>query len=362
MAYKLKTFGLSITDTCNLTCSICYMNGGPTGRLRMSVSKVREIVHDVLQISPSLRCICLGGGEPLTHPEIFQIIAIINELGLPIRLETNGTLLVPEVVRRLKQLNLDSVMVSLDGATPETHDRIRGSGSFQHTLEGIHNLIEASISFFINARVSPINQNTFLDLVKLASDLGAKCLNVGSILPAGRARTDFRQFGLSHPAYARVVQQVLHNATNIGVAFGCGVPTRYFGEVPKPSEAEVDEAGFIQGDNQGCQAGITTVEVMANGDVQPCGAIDVPAGNVYETSFIQIWNESPLLQIFRNRHNLRGICGVCRDREICGGCRARALGLAQDYLGDDPCCPIVALAYRDLSAIRPFLVRYPQSG
>jgi radical SAM protein with 4Fe4S-binding SPASM domain len=75
---------------------------------------------------------------------------------------------------------------------------------------------------------------------------------------------------------------------------------------------------------RGCIAGIRYCRIYANGDVTPCPYLPVGAGNVRQTPFGEIWDNSPVFRVLRNPDLLTGKCGRCGYREICGGCRARA--------------------------------------
>ena len=89
----------------------------------------------------------------------------------------------------------------------------------------------------------------------------------------------------------------------------------------------------------GCAAGRGFVYIKSNGDVWPCPFVEVTAGNVRETSFQNIYEESIVFKNLRNREEtLKGNCGDCRYKTICGGCRGRAMAYTDDYLAEDPSC------------------------
>jgi len=62
------------------------------------------------------------------------------------------------------------------------------------------------------------------------------------------------------------------------------------------------------------------------------------AGNVRQTSLVEVYRESPLFQSIRDVNLLQGRCGICEYRVLCGGCRARALGATRNYLEEEPFC------------------------
>ena len=83
---------------------------------------------------------------------------------------------------------------------------------------------------------------------------------------------------------------------------------------------------------RGCIAGLYYCRIFANGDVTPCPYLPVKLGNIRETSFKDIWFNSPVFKALRNPDSLKGKCGECGYRVVCGGCRARAYGLSSDFI------------------------------
>ena len=90
--------------------------------------------------------------------------------------------------------------------------------------------------------------------------------------------------------------------------------------------------------SRGCLAGVGFCFVSHVGDVQPCGYFDMPAGNVREQPFADIWRGSPLFAELRDLDALKGKCGACEYKRVCGGCRARAYERTGDYLAEEPYC------------------------
>jgi radical SAM protein with 4Fe4S-binding SPASM domain len=83
--------------------------------------------------------------------------------------------------------------------------------------------------------------------------------------------------------------------------------------------------------------------ISFKGDVQTCGFLDIPAGNLVDNSynFAKIWRKSPFLNEIRNTELLEGKCGECEYVEVCGGCKARAMAMMGNYLAGDPVCGYV---------------------
>ena len=97
---------------------------------------------------------------------------------------------------------------------------------------------------------------------------------------------------------------------------------------------------------KGCLAGTGVCFVSHRGEVFPCGYLPVEAGNIRRQPFREIWEESQLFTELRDPDLLGGKCGFCEFKKICGGCRARAYGMTQEYLGEEPFCTYEPLTMR----------------
>lgn len=75
----------------------------------------------------------------------------------------------------------------------------------------------------------------------------------------------------------------------------------------------------------GCLAGIAAGYVTAEGNFFPCPFIWKSCGNVKNKSLEEIWNNSDILKVLRDRSQFYGKCGNCRFINCCGGCRASSL-------------------------------------
>ena len=96
--------------------------------------------------------------------------------------------------------------------------------------------------------------------------------------------------------------------------------------------------GRGHGGGRGCMSGNGFCFISHVGDVFGCGFLPIPAGNIRQQSFKQIYQQSPLFVELRNHNLLKGKCGACEYKTICGGCRARALSIHKSHLEEEPYC------------------------
>jgi radical SAM protein with 4Fe4S-binding SPASM domain len=107
-------------------------------------------------------------------------------------------------------------------------------------------------------------------------------------------------------------------------------------QTAKVSKKAVPLADFIGG----CGAGRLYCSLSPQGDVHPCVFFPVNVGNLKNEKFKNIWLNSEMFNILRDRSKLKGACASCNYKFICGGCRARANAYHNDYLASDPGCVI----------------------
>lgn len=133
----VKKIYLEPTTRCNFSCVTCIRNSWfdePGDMNRKTFQKLLESFNDL----PVLETVHFGGfGEPLLHPEIFDMVGAVKNLGLRAEMITNGSLLKENVVRELIGLGLDAVYVSLDGPDEEEYNQIRQGADFHSVFSNV---------------------------------------------------------------------------------------------------------------------------------------------------------------------------------------------------------------------------------
>ena len=146
----LDTLWIQVAGTvCNLRCTHCFVSCGPGDERHalMSRAEGRERVAEALPLG--VKEFYFTGGEPFVHPEMVEILADTLAHG-PATVLTNGTLWTPRVIAALATLTREAryaleIRVSLDGASAEEHDLVRGAGSFARTVTGLVALADAGL-------------------------------------------------------------------------------------------------------------------------------------------------------------------------------------------------------------------------
>jgi AbrB family looped-hinge helix DNA binding protein len=125
------------TNRCNLECRTCLRNSWIEHLGQMSGATYGRIMDGLRSFSPP-PAVCFGGvGEPLSHPEIVQMVGQAKELGSTVELITNGTLLTRDLSEQLIEAGLDALWVSLDGATAESYADVRLGAALPEVLANL---------------------------------------------------------------------------------------------------------------------------------------------------------------------------------------------------------------------------------
>jgi len=313
-----------VTAACNLSCGYCRASASTRpDPQELSTEEALAFLDSIATLQPM---IILSGGEPLLRPDIFQIARHAVSLNLRVSLASNGTLLTPQMADEIAACGISRVSISLDGVTPEKHDRTRGSGSFQAAMQGLENL-RGKVDFQINNTLTSKNEADVPLFFDLAQRVGARALHFFFLVATGRGREEDL---ISPERQEELLLEIDRERAlrSLEVQVTCA-----------PQYARIARPG--KGRAGGCLAGRSFVFVSRNGDVYPCGYLPLKAGSIREKNFIEIWENSPELLSLRERA-LKGKCGRCSYVDICGGCRARSYALTGDFLGPDPSCLLEA--------------------
>ena len=174
-----------ITHPCNLRCTHCY-DVVPHKRTDLTTDQALQVIERLDHIG--ITFLVFSGGEPLLRKDLFGLMAECRKRGIEIGMRSNGTMVNAKIAHRLAELELAVAGISLDGDTEESHDAIRGRGSFQKTLAGVKALLDVGIRVNIEVVLSRSNAEASLQFVQLAETWGVTEVNFSAIAPQGRAQ------------------------------------------------------------------------------------------------------------------------------------------------------------------------------
>ena len=134
---------LESTAKCNLYCPMCPRHIYTFDNESMDLDLYRSIVEDCKDYVEFVWP--YGIGEPMIHPNIFEMIKITNEAGVRTGMSTNATLLDDERADMMLDSGLDYVILAFDGASRETYEKYRIGADFDKTRENILNFLKKKI-------------------------------------------------------------------------------------------------------------------------------------------------------------------------------------------------------------------------
>ncbi len=320
-----------LTYACNLACVHCLSSSGKRDPRELSTEQCKAIIDELEAMQ--VFYVNIGGGEPTVRPDFWELVdyATVHHVG--VKFSTNGVRITGEVAARLAASDYVDVQISLDGATAEVNDAVRGAGSFDMATRALENLAAAG---FADAKISVVvtrhNVDQLDDFKALADRYGAT-LRITRLRPSGRGADVWDEL---HPTADQQVQ--LYNWL---VAHGERVLTgdSFF------HLSGLGEPGALAGLNM-CGAGRVVCLIDPVGDVYACPfaihdrflAGNVLADGGFGTRFADVWKNSALFTELREPQSA-GACGSCGHYDACrGGCMAAKFFTGLPLDGPDPEC------------------------
>ncbi len=351
------------TKACPLACIHCRANA-ITAPLpgELSTSEGTRLIEQVAEFGRPYPVLVLTGGDPLSRPDIWELVEEARGLGVPVAMAPSPSRILLDNIDRIAHEGVSAVSISIDHPSPEIHDAIRRyKGSWEAAVTAIKELQARGVSVQVNTAVMRSTVRGLPDMVRLLLDLGVKVWEVFYLVPVGRAG---KEEDLSPPEWEDV-SAFLYEASKYGIRVRTsegpmfrrisllmsyaemkGIdPTRllHLGRLyDELTTALRDRLGRPRGppmfETSGTRDGRGVVFISYDGYVYPSGFLPVPAGSVRKARLVDIYRSSQLMVRLR-LGDFKGRCGACEFRDLCGGSRARAFAYFGDPFAEDPACP-----------------------
>jgi mycofactocin radical SAM maturase len=314
-----------LTYACNLACVHCLSSSGRRDPRELSTAECRAVIDEMAAMQ--VFYVNIGGGEPTIRPDFLDLVDYAIDHGVGVKFSTNGSRISRDVAARLAASDYVDVQISLDGATAEVNDAVRGVGSYATAVRAMHHLADAGFRGFKISVVTTRQNIGQLDEFKaLADGLGAQ-LRLTRLRPSGRGADVWDQL---RPTGSQ--QRVLYDWL---VAHGeCVLTGDSFFHL-------AGYGGALPGLNL-CGAGRVVCLIDPVGDVYACPFAIHPeflAGNLRDPGgFARIWRTSDLFAELREPQS-GGTCTSCSAFDSCrGGCMAAKFFTGLPLDGPDPEC------------------------
>lgn len=183
---------VEITSHCNLSCEMCVQRVWQEHPNAMPLETFAELMQQVRAL-PAPPTIHLGGyGEPMVHPDFLEIVRLAKDTGAVVEMTTNGMMLTRERAQVLLDLELDKLVVSVDGLTPDSYSDVRVNGDLNRVIQNLRYLHQLRIRkygrhgkphFAIAFVAMKSNIDELPELARLASYIGAWEIKVSNVVP-----------------------------------------------------------------------------------------------------------------------------------------------------------------------------------
>jgi mycofactocin radical SAM maturase len=314
-----------LTYACNLACIHCLSSSGRRDPRELTTAECKTVIDELERMQ--VFYVNIGGGEPTVRRDFWELLdyAVAHHVG--VKFSTNGSRITPSVASRIAGTDYVDVQVSLDGATAEVNDRVRGPGSYATAIGALENLAAAGCAGFKLSVVVTRENVTQLDAFKALADAYGAQLRLTRLRPSGRGADVWHQL---HPTGSQ--QRELYEWL---LAHGESVLT---------GDSFFHLGGYgksLPGLNL-CGAGRVVCLIDPIGDVYACPFVihdSFRAGNVREPGgFARVWRESELFTELREPQHA-GACASCGLFDKCrGGCMAAKFFTGLPLAGPDPEC------------------------
>ena len=286
---KPRTLLLSINRGCNLRCEFCDLYDNPQ---EMDFDKAVSLLDEAVKIDTKV--LVITGGEPFIYKRLFDLVGEAKKRGLGVNITTNGTLLEKRWDEFITS-GVDSISVSIDGATSKVHDDLRGQkGCYNRTMKGLKRVLEnGTVGASIYTVVTNKNVDQLLEIYETTRELGTGF----DFWPVNDAKDLYLTTDSEKEAYRAAVEKIAESDPVVA-------QRKEFDRLGLNYHA--DEIERVR-----CLGLIDQYGVNWNGDLLPCcvwGASELVVGNVLESKLSKLWKSSQVQAL--------------RESMYCDGCEA----------------------------------------
>ncbi len=312
---------VDLTYRCNERCIHCYLDHEDHGE--MKTQEIKNVLEQLAQSGTLF--LTLSGGEIFLRADLFELLEFARLLHFDISLKTNALLIDAGRARKLRELNVRKIQISIYSAEPEVHDAItKVRGSLERSLAAIRFLQAEGLNVKIACPLMKQNLMAYRNVQALAAELGVPYVLDMTITPKMDGDMSLLQLRSSTKELLPILQDASLNpracspnsleaeTISTGSATSSGIESSAYDDIP-------------------CSAGHNSCYISPYGDVFPCVQMPVATGNLRKQSFEDIWFRSAEMKRVRAvRESQLPVCSKCSIRQYCERCP----GLAQMEGGD----------------------------
>lgn len=306
---------MELTDKCNYFCKHCYRSSAPSCSTQLSFEVIKSFLGDFHEHGGVV--VELTGGEPMLHPDFFEIVKWCNERFSLVGVLTNGYYLQEEEVKKLLPYREHMIFnLSLDSYREDYHDKFRGmKDAYKRTVNAMRLLSENNFFFRVSMSITADNFFDIEETIKLAKDLGARAFTFNPVFDVGRGEnTPAPQ--ITDPEEAKKY-----------LDYEVGMYKKYSGFLSTLDETQ--QAALKRGN---CGLLSKTITISPDGKIRACVMFDnvFEIGNINKQDYGTIFRRKELTVFSKLPSPREEFCGECRNLGYCKGCVLRGLKRASE--------------------------------
>jgi radical SAM protein with 4Fe4S-binding SPASM domain len=325
---------LAITSRCNMRCQYCsvrkihqkYSQELSTSDYKKMIEKLND--WGVFQIG-------FTGGEPTLREDIVELTKYVSSVGTACNMTTNGWYLSATLARALFRAGMEQVQVSLDSHQKETHEKLRGEGSWSRALRTIELLGNVGMRVGIDCVVTKNNLQDIPGFIKFLAKRKIPGLTLIKLKKGDLPLSVFKKLVPDYQEYGELIARVCERENKMPeVTIDCGSVCNLHYSLTAEEQKTIHSAG--------CPVGHTLIAIAPNGDLYPCAALSAKKfrlGNLLTDDPEKIWHKNEIMRSLRDiKTKVKGPCQDCERLDSCrAGCRGIAAVLKGLYESDPTC-------------------------
>ncbi|MFH2093431.1 MAG: radical SAM protein, partial [Pseudomonadota bacterium] len=196
-----------ILTKCNLSCTHCYINPDQHGSQILDIATIQNWLSIFKDKARQTNLVLLGG-EPTLHPDLSSVVKFARQMNFKsITIDTNGYLF-HDILNKIIPDDIDFLSFSLDGATQQTNDAIRGDGCYNAVLSGLKQAVTKGFTCSMIYTVSDKNIHELEHMPDLVKDLGIKHFFIQVIGMRGESSKKARNLQVSKEIWRKTIPKV----------------------------------------------------------------------------------------------------------------------------------------------------------
>jgi len=295
---------LALTYRCDNDCGHCYV-GRPKNTPEMTTDQWRAVLDRVWTLG--IPHVCFTGGEATLRPDLRDLIAHAEDLGLVTGLLTNGRRLSDRAyLDGLLSAGLDHVQITIESHDPAIHNEMVCANAWDETVASIRNAVAADVYVTTNTTLTTRNIENIEETVAFLAELGVHAFACNGLIYSGKGKEVGT--GIREEDLAPILNRIQEAASRHNLRLIWYTPTQYCQLHPVNLELGV----------KGCTAAKYNMCVEPDGQVIPCQSYYQSLGHILHDPWEKIW-DSELARSLREHTWVPEKCTDCEDLPLCGG-------------------------------------------